>query len=311
MKILKTPPYLQKGDTIAIMCMAGKTNLEYILPAKEILQNLGYKVIIGKTVGAEHGVFGGDDEMRQNELQQFLDDSKVKAIISARGGYGVTRYLDKIDFTKFIKNPKWIVGFSDITALICHINNLGFETIHGPMAKMFAEKESGESIHFLIEMLQGNNLKYHWKSQFNNHNNLNIEGELVGGNLCILAHCVGTKSEIDTKGKILFIEDVGEYFYNIDRMLVQLERADKLSNIKGLLVGQFTDCKDSSNPFGKNEVEIIKERMTKMGVPVIFGFNAGHELHNLPWISGRNTKISLAENNVILEIKPNNNISIT
>lgn len=311
LKELVTPSYLQKGDTIAIMCMAGKTKLENILPAIKILNKAGFEVVIGKTVGAQHGIFGGDDELRQNELQQFLNDPSIKAIISARGGYGVTRFLDKIDFENFKKKPKWIVGFSDITALICHINNIGIEAIHGPMAKMFGYKESKKSVQFLIEILQGKNLKYQLKSQFNNHIDMNIEGELVGGNLCILAHTIGSKSEIDTKGKILFIEDVGEYYYNIDRMLVQLERANKLKNIKALLVGQFTDCKDSTNPFGMNEIAIISDRIKALKIPVFFGFEAGHELHNLPWISGRNTSIKVLNNEIFLKIESNKTLPIT
>lgn len=299
---LISPPFLKPGDTVAIMCMAGKTKLEFVQKAKEILQNEGYQVIVGKTVGAENGVFGGDDAMRKGELQSFLDNPNIRAIISARGGYGVTRYVDELDFEAFKKNPKWIVGFSDITALISHINNLGIEAIHGPMAKMFQEKKSKKSAQFLLQILEGKTVQYHWKVSPANTLKTEIVAPLVGGNLCILAHCIGSKSEIDTDDTILFIEDVGEYYYNIDRMLVQLDRAGKFRNVKAVLVGQFTDCKDSENPFGQNIPQIISTKMAKLGIPVVFGFEAGHELYNLPWISGREAHMSIKNNQIELKI---------
>lgn len=297
-----SPPYLQKGDTVAIICMAGKTNVSTIEAAKEIMQGWGLQVIVGETVGAVHGVFGGDDILRKNDFQKYLNDPKIKAIFSARGGYGSTRMVDDISWAKFKKNPKWIVGFSDITAVISKINNLGFEAIHGPMPKMFGNKGGEKSVSLLKKTLFGEKISYTIKSRAGNKTGT-AKAEIVGGNLCMLAHSIGSKSEINTKGKILFIEDISEYYYNIDRMLLQLKRAGKFKNLKGLIVGHFTDCKDSDNPFDRSIEEIVLDQTKGYKFPIAFGFPVGHENDNWPIICGREVSIFVEEKQVTLEFE--------
>jgi muramoyltetrapeptide carboxypeptidase len=297
-----SPPNLQKGDKVAIICMAGKTNLSTIQAAIDILEKWGLQVIVGETVGAVDGVFGGDDNLRKSELQKCLNDPEIKAIFSARGGYGSTRFLDEISWTKFKKKPKWVIGFSDITAVITQINNIGIEAIHGPMPKMFGNKGSEKSLKFLRKTLFGEESEYKIKPNKNNRMG-QVSGEIVGGNLCILAHTIGSKSEINTKNRILFIEDISEFYYNIDRMIVQLKRAGKFKNLKGLIVGHFTDCKDSDNPFDKTVEEIVLDQTKEFDFPIAFGFPAGHENENWPIVSGRKVEFSVYKNQTIIDFK--------
>lgn len=293
------PAALQKNDQVAIMCMAGKTKAHTIAAAVEILEKWGLKVHISQTIGAEEGSLGGTDALRRSELQKYLDDPAIKAIFSARGGYGSTRILDDIDFSTFKVKPKWLVGFSDITAVLAHVNGLGYQAIHGPMPKLFAAKGATKAVKLLKDALWGGNLQYDLKN--NEHNILGrAEAPLCGGNLCILAHCVGSASELDTEGKILFIEDVGEYYYNIDRMLVQLKRAKKLQKLAGLLVGQFTDMTEGDNPFGKSLEQIILQHCGSYGYPIAFGFPAGHEADNRPLIMGGLATFSVTKDAVTL-----------
>ncbi len=295
-----SPPNLQKEDKVAIICMAGKTNLSTIQAAIVILEKWGLQVIVGETVGAFEGVFGGSDQMRKNDFQKYLNDPEIKAIFSARGGYGSTRFLDKISWAKFKNNPKWVIGFSDITAVLCKINNLGFEAIHGPMPKMFGNSGGEKSIEYLRKILLGQQeIVYTPKpSIFNKYGHANAP--VVGGNLCILAHTIGSKSEINTENKILFIEDISEYYYNIDRMILQLKRAGKFKKLAGLMVGHFTDCKDSDNPFDKTVEEIVLGQCKEYTFPIAFGFSIGHENDNWPIISGRNVEFEVGEKEVNL-----------
>jgi muramoyltetrapeptide carboxypeptidase len=287
-----TPPYLKPNSKVAIVCMAGKITLDTVLPAIAILESWGLQVVVGDTVGAIDGVFGGNDEFRKNDFQKQLNDPEIAAIFSARGGYGSTRFIDEINWVKFRKNPKWIVGFSDITAVLTKVNNIGFEAIHGPMPKMFGNLGGEFSLNQLKSMLFGQPIIY--QANFNNNNKLGIaNAPIVGGNLCILAHTVGSKTEIDTKGKILFIEDISEYYYNIDRMIVQLKRAGKLKHLKGLIVGHFTDCKDSDNPFDKTIEEIITDHTKEFDFPISFGIPIGHENENWPIICGRTAELKV------------------
>lgn len=296
------PPFLQKNDKVAIMCMAGKTSPQTIERAILILENWNLQVAVNKTVGAIDGVFGGTDILRKNELQKYLDDPEIKAIFSARGGYGSTRILDKISWNKFQKKPKWIVGFSDITAVITQINNIGIEAIHGPMPKMFGNAGGEKSMTYLKKVLFGKPIEYKIKSEKNNKIG-EAKAVIVGGNLCMLAHSIGSKSEIYTENKILFIEDIGEYYYNIDRMLLQLKRAGKFENLKGLIVGHFTDCKDSDNPFDKSIEEIVLDQTAAFDFPIAFGFPVGHENNNWPIISGREVEFVISKKEVILRFQ--------
>lgn len=297
-----SPPDLQKGDKVAIICMAGKTNLSTIQAAIDILEKWGLQVIVGETVGAADGVFGGTDLLRKNEFQKYLNDPEIKAIFSARGGYGSTRFLDEISWKKFKKTPKWVIGFSDITAVITKINNIGIEAIHGPMPKMFGNVGGEKSLDYLRKILFGKTFEYIVKAQKQNKIG-QTTAEIVGGNLCILAHTIGSKSAINTDNKILFIEDISEYYYNIDRMIVQLKRAGKFKHLKGLIVGHFTDCKDSDNPFDKTVEEIVLDQTKEYGFPIAFGFPVGHENENWPIVCGRTAKLVVDENQTIIDFR--------
>jgi len=279
----KIPPYLQPGDTIGIVCPAGYMPTEKAQTCINTLLLWGYKVKTGRTLGSNsQNYFSGTDEERLNDFQQMLDDNDIKAILCARGGYGITRIIDKINFKKFRKDPKWIIGFSDVTVLHSHIySNYEIPTLHAPMAAAF--NDGGAENEFVLSLkavLQGKEIKYSCDGHEYNREG-KAEGDLVGGNLALLAHLVGSDSDIKTKNRILFIEDVGEYLYNIDRMLCQLKRSGKLSKLAGLIVGGFTDNKDTERPFGQTAYEIIKEAVKEYDYPVCFGFPVSHEKENL------------------------------
>jgi len=293
-----TPPYLKKGDKIAITCPAKK------LPnpmddAVELLQSWGLEVVLGDTVNASFHQFAGDDDMRAKDLQKFIDDDSVKAIIAARGGYGTVRMIDKVDFSRFAQHPKWIVGFSDITILHTHLfTNYNTQSIHGQMPVNIPDA-SATSLETLRKALFGEDL--HYELQPNNLNrNGQASGVLAGGNLSLLIATAGSVSELDYTGKILFIEDVGEYLYAIDRMLRMLQRAGKLSKLAGLIVGGFTDIKDNEIPFGQTVPEIIMEIVAGYDYPVCFDFPAGHIPNNCSLIFGK--KVNLNVDNQAVQI---------
>lgn len=276
--MLTAPPYLKKGDKIAITAPASKLARESIEIGLEILQSWGLEVIIGHTVGRKFHDFSDTLENRTAEFQSFLDDSTIKLILSARGGYGCSKIIDYLNFDKFKASPKWICGFSDLTAMLLHVNGLGFQALHGVMAKTMAyHQASNES---LRAALFGEKYLYAFEpSPFNKLGE--GQGEAIGGNLALMAHSIGSKSDINYDGKILFLEDISEYYYNLDRMLVQLKRAGKLQYLAGLVAGDFSDCKDNDEPFGKKIQEIILEHTADSYYPVAFGFGFGHESKNL------------------------------
>lgn len=301
--MITTPPYLQPGNTIGITCPAGFMTKEKAQVCIDTLQSWGYNVIAGKMLGSNsQNYFSGTDEERLNEFQQMLDDSTIKAILCGRGGYGVGRIIEQLDFKSFKKNPKWIIGFSDITILHSHIySNYKISTLHAPMAGAFNEGGAeGEYVLSLKNALEGKKIKYECAVHEFNKKGEAI-GELVGGNLALLAHCVGTSSDIKTKGKILFIEDVGEYLYNVDRMLYQLKRSGKLDKLAGLIIGGFTESKDTERPFGKTVEEIIKEIIAEYNYPVCFNFPVSHGKENLALKTGIGYKLKVGKNKVTLE----------
>jgi muramoyltetrapeptide carboxypeptidase len=231
--MITIPPYLKKGNTIGITCPAGFMAVEKAATCIKVLQQWGYEVMVGKTLGSSSSnYFSGNDEERLDELQAMLDDKHIHAILCGRGGYGVGRIIDQLDFRKFKKNPKWIIGFSDITVLHSHIySNLKIATIHAPMAAAFNDEGyKNEFIGSLQKAITGKKANYKTTGHAFNKPGT-AEGELIGGNLSLLAHLTGTASDIRTKNKILFIEDIGEYIYNIDRMLYQLKRSGKLDKL--------------------------------------------------------------------------------
>jgi muramoyltetrapeptide carboxypeptidase len=276
------PPYLKKGDIIGITCPAGFLDKKKAAHCVKILQSWGFEVMIGKTVGGDsENYFSGSDEERRDEFQAMLDDGSIKAILCGRGGYGSTRIIDGLNFKKFQKAPKWIIGFSDITAFHTHVQTqFSIASIHGPMASAFQtwtrDKEYLESIQ---ACLTGKKMKYSCKQSAYNVIG-KAKGILVGGNLALISHTIGTKSEIKTKNKILLIEDIGENLYAIDRMLVQLERSGKLIDVVGVVSGGFTDIKDTERPFGKTIEGIILEFFKERKIPICFDFPIGHQPQN-------------------------------
>lgn len=278
--MIQIPPYLKKGDTIGITCPAGYMAAEKAQACIHTLQRWGFNVMVGKTLGSKSkNYFSAADEQRRDELQAMLDDKNIHAILCGRGGYGMSRIIDQLDFTRFKKNPKWIIGFSDITLLHCHLSSkIKTASLHAPMASAFNEGEN-EFIRSLQHALIGKKAGYHCKPHAFNRNGT-TSAELVGGNLSLLAHVTGTPSDIDTRNKILFIEDIGEHIYAIDRMMQQLKRSSKLKNLAGLVVGGFTDMNDTERPFGKTVYQVIQEAVAEYAYPVCFNFPVSHGKKN-------------------------------
>lgn len=294
------PPYLQPGDTIAITCPAGYMPRENADHCIQILQEQGYEVIVGKTVGSDsQNYFSAEDDDRLDELQAFLDAKEVKSILCGRGGYGTGRIIDRINFKHFAKHPKWIIGFSDITVLHAHLySNFGIASLHAPMASAFKDG-SNEFTNSLLAALRGEKATYHAPAVDANllgHG----KGKLVGGNLSLLAHLCGTASAFKTKGCILFLEDIGEQLYHIDRMLYQLKRNGMLKTLAGLVIGGFSETKDTERPFGKNIHEIIREITEEYDYPVCFQFPVSHEKENFAMKVGVKYKLVVDESGVLL-----------
>jgi muramoyltetrapeptide carboxypeptidase len=298
------PLYLKPADTIGMICPSGCMTLEKMQRCIDTLQLWGFKVKQGRTLGTQCNYFSGTDEERLNDLQLMLDDENVKAVMCARGGYGLSRIIDAISFEKFVQNPKWIIGYSDITLLHAHIySNFNIACLHAPMAAAFNEiDKSEEYIQSIYDSLTGAHQSYAVTSNSLNREGI-CEGELIGGNLSILAHIIGSKSDIETKNKILFIEDLGEYKYNIDRMLMQLKRGGKLNGLAGLIAGSFTELKDTTIPFGQDVNEIIYDKVKEYNYPVCFDFPVGHVKENYALKIGAQCRLTVSEEKVILEEK--------
>ena len=277
------PPYLKKGDSIAITCPAGYMAADKAATCINTLQKWGYEVMVGKTLGSNSkNYFSGTDEERADELQAMLDDKSILAILFGRGGYGMNRIIDRLDFKKFKKNPKWLIGFSDITVLHTHLfNQYNIASMHAPMAAAFNDDpDNNEYTQTLRNALTGKKASY--KVEVHPYNTKGeATGILIGGNLALLSNMIGTASDFDTKNKIFFIEDVGEYLYNLDRMLYHLKRSGKFKKLAGLIIGGFTDMKDTERPFGKTTEDIIKEITDELSCPVCFNFPVSHSKENV------------------------------
>jgi muramoyltetrapeptide carboxypeptidase len=288
------PPYLKKGDKIAITCPAKKLP-KPMIDAIALLESWGLEVVLGETLNAEYHQFAGDDDLRARDIQHFLDDGGIKAIIAARGGYGTIRIIDKLDFTRFAKNPKWVIGFSDITVLHAHIwANYGIQTIHGQMPVNVVDA-SATSLETLRKSLFGEAVNHQFEAHQLNRTG-EAAGELIGGNLSLLIAINGSVSDYDYDGKILFLEDVGEYLYSVDRMMRTLKRAGKLKNLAGLILGEFTEIKDNDIPFGQTAEEIIAEVVKEYDYPICFNFPAGHIPDNRALILGRTINLKVEPN---------------
>nr|WP_294946448.1 LD-carboxypeptidase [uncultured Mucilaginibacter sp.] len=292
------PPYLKKGDKVAITCPAKKLPFP-MTDAISLLQSWGLEVVLGETVQASYNQFAGDDALRAIDMQRFIDDDSIKAIIAARGGYGTIRMIDLVDFSKLGANPKWIVGFSDITLLHSHvIGNYDLACIHGQMPLNIPDA-SAYSLETLRMALFGQDLAYQIPPNALNRTG-NSSAVLIGGNLSLLVAVNGSVSDVDYSGKILFIEDVGEYLYSVDRMLRCLKRAGKLKNLAGLIVGGFTDMKDNDIPFGQSIPEMVMDVVSEYNYPVCFDFPAGHVPNNCSLILGAPLSLTVKQEGVTI-----------
>jgi len=293
-----TPSYLKKGDTILIIATARARNKEQIQPAIEILKSWGLKVETGKNIFKKHHQFAGTDKERSHDLQWAIDHKTAKAILIAGGGYGTLRIMDKVNFKNLKKNPKWIAGYSDTTVIQNRVKNLKIACIHSTMAFQFEKNK--EATLSLKTLLFGEKISYAIpKNKLNRKGT--VEGEIVGGNLSLLYALSGSVDDISTKNKILFIEDLDEQLYHIDRMMLQLKRSGKLSGLKGLIVGGMSDMKDNAVPFGKIAEEIILDAVKEYKYPVCFNFPAGHIEKNMALYFGKKARLSVSSAKSTLE----------
>jgi len=288
------PPYLKKGDTVAIVATARKISSEELQPAIDILKTWGLNVVLGKNIFCIDNQFAGTDAERTADTQWAIDDKNIKALFIARGGYGTTRIIDKLNFTKLCTNPKWIVGYSDITVLHQHLHqNCNIATIHATMPINFTKnKDATES---LRRALFGEKIEYTFPAHVLNKTG-EASAELIGGNLSLIYSLCGSKSDTNTATKILFIEDVDEYLYHIDRMMLNLKRSGKLENLAAIVVGGMTDMKDNTIPFGKTAEEIIYDAVKEYNYPVCFNFPAGHIDKNMALVMGKQMKLEVRKN---------------
>jgi len=297
------PPYLKKGDTVLILATAGIINDSTIINNSiEILKSWGLNVRLGKNLYESNGHFAGTDKQRLEDFQNAIDDDNIKAVWCARGGYGTVRIIDDIDFTKFKENPKWIIGFSDVTVLHNEIHNLGIETIHAMMPSTLkpGDEEQKKAQKSLKKALFGKKIKYR-VSESDYNKDGEAAGQLVGGNLSILYSLLGSKSTISAENKILFIEDVGEYEYHIDRMLLNLKRNGYFDKCKGLIVGGISDVRENDVAFGKTVEEIVLDAVKEYDFPISFDFPAGHIRDNRTLILGREISLLVKDNKAVVK----------
>lgn len=290
------PSYLKKGDTVAIIATARKVSKEEIQPAVTFFESYGLSVVLGENLFESHNQYAGTDVQRTEDLQWALNDKNIKAIIIARGGYGSVRTIEQIDFTEFKKHPKWMVGYSDVTVLHNAIHNIGVATLHATMPLNFSKSE--EATKSMVNALFGKLTQIETEENYSNISGT-AKGQLVGGNLSLIYSLSGTPFDIDTRDKILFIEDLDEYLYHIDRMMMQLKLSGKLKGLKGLIVGGMTDMKDNAIPFGKFPEDIILDAVQDYNYPVCFDFPAGHIDRNLAMYFGREAELTVSDNAVL------------
>jgi muramoyltetrapeptide carboxypeptidase len=299
--VLKTqlikPEQLKSGDTISILAPSGVLNNfdKKIEKAINIFKSWGLNVVLGNHIYDKNGHFAGTDKNREKDFQKALDNKNIKAIWCARGGYGAVRIIDKLNFDNYLKNPKWIIGFSDITVIHNKLNFLNSESIHAMMITGFEDiGQNNDSLSKLKNVLFGDSLSYSITSNKNNKTGKS-EGIIVGGNLTLIQSTIGSKTELKMKDKILFIEEIGEYAYHIDRMLYSLKRAGYFENCKGLIVGQISDVKKNTTDFGRSINELILDVLDEYNFPILFDFPAGHEKTNFPIILGRKVILDVSK----------------
>lgn len=301
------PPFLKPGDLIGITCPASPMEVREMLNCRTALNKWGFEVCAGNTVGQQWQRFGGSDAERASDLQLMLDDPSIKAILFARGGFGAMRMMDRIDWTQFKRHPKWLIGYSDLTAFHCHVQSqLGIPTIHGDMAISFKTEDDASTLS-LQSVLKGERIAYSTTPHPQNRMG-QATGILVGGNLSIVSAMLGSKSAIDTKGKILFLEEVSEYKYSIDRMMLSLKRAGMLDELAGMVIGGMTAIKaDSETSYPATVEEIIFEKVKDYNYPVCFNFPSGHLSYNHALKFGIHYNFLVADSGTILnELHPMN-----
>jgi muramoyltetrapeptide carboxypeptidase len=298
-----TPPLLKPGDKIAIIAPSRKIFPEHLEKAIEVFEDWGLRVVIGKHVFSNsHSYLAGTDEERLHDFQTFINDKTISAIICGRGGYGSTRIIDALNFSALRKNPKWIIGFSDITAIHTALLKEGIKSIHGIMPILFSKADSAESVQSIGKILFKGECRIESLSSSFNRNGRAV-GPVVGGNLSLIADSLGTSTEVETNEKILLLEEIDEYRYKLDRMMTQLRRAGKLAGLSGLIIGHMTDIKDSDLNFGESFEEIILNAVADFGYPVAFKFPSGHENPNLAWIHGGLASFTVSETGTTLEFQ--------
>ena len=290
---MKVPSYLHPGDCVGIVAPARKISKDELKPAIDFLLQSGFRVALGKNIFAKQDQFAGSDEQRTSDFQSMLDDPDVKAILCARGGYGSVRIIDKLDFSCFMENPKWICGYSDVTVFHSHLNRLGVATLHSTMP-INIQPDNFESLNnrSLVQGLMGGILAYTVPVMPLNRPGMAM-GEVVGGNLSMLYSLLASDSDIQTEGKILFIEDLDEYLYHIDRMMMALKRSGHLEKLAGLIVGGLSDMHDNTVPFGRDAEQIVADACAEYGYPICFGFPAGHTDNNVALKLGTSAALSV------------------
>ncbi|MFY9160286.1 S66 peptidase family protein [Aquirufa ecclesiirivi] len=296
---MKTPPLLHPGDEVILVSPASHPKSDQWKQGVEVLESWGLKVRLAPNALSHYFGFGGSDEERLSDFQLALDDPKIKAIFPIRGGYGSSRILDRLNFEKFLLHPKWIIGFSDITAILNHVAQLEIASIHGPMPHNFCQVGGDEALESLRNLLFEGKIQIDIPSEPENRIG-HAEAEIVGGNLSLIVHLIGSQSLPDFKGKILLLEDVGENLYHIDRMVLQLKRAGLLDHLAGLIVGGFSDCKEAGLSVGKNVNQIILEHTAGSQYPIAFEFPSGHIAQNFPLVFGKKIKLLVNADNVQL-----------
>lgn len=295
------PEFLKRGDTVGILATARKIDAATLQPGIDLLKSWGLNVVLGKTIGKEDHQLAGADWQRATDFQEMIDNPKIKAVWAAKGGYGTVRIIDRIDFTNFRKKPKWVIGFSDVTVLHSLINAMGIETIHAIMA-LSTKNATPEAIESYRKALFGEKIEYQIPSHpFNKKGK--ATGELVGGNLSVLYSVLGTKSEVDYKGKILFIEDLDEYLYHIDRMMMNLRRNGYFDGLKALVIGGMSSMNDNDIPWGKDALQIIQDVIKGYSFPVIYNFPAGHSRDNRALILGKIATLDVNDKESILKFE--------
>jgi len=291
-----TPPFIKVGDKVGVAAPGRKISKEDFKAAANVMSSWGVEVVQATNLfSSSHNYLAGTDLERLTDFQHLVDDPNIKAIICARGGYGTTRILDDIDFSNLSKNPKWIVGFSDITALHLRLAALGIKSIHATMPVLFSRPDSSPSVETLWSVLKGSKTEISAPfDKMNKHGQ--ATGHIIGGNLSLVADAIGTSNQPNTTGKILVLEEIEEYTYKIDRMLMHLKRSGKLDDLAGLVIGHMTDIKEPELPFGQTVKEIILEKVSDFGYPVSFNFPIGHENPNLAWIHGASMTLTVTQN---------------